>query len=127
MKTKTTRINIIIETLEANPKKKFTAWQLTEKFIECYSEALEEKRKNFATEDQFIQQLAAEIGGERIAAAKKRCPQVSTRDNPRPCLYFWQEESTIQSGYEVIEETIGDTNNVLKEQDLYPLLMEYLK
>lgn len=69
---------MIIQTLQANPKRQFTARELAQELIIFYPADLEEKRKNprYDTKEKLIAQLAAEIGGERTEAAKKQCSNV---------------------------------------------------
>lgn len=131
------RIDMIIETLRNNPTRKFTARELAAEFILCYPTEMAEKQLNprYDTQEKLLTQVAAEIGGERIVAAKQRCAHVATQDKPRPRLYFWdanlaaQELSTNQS-------LITDSNNEeaenltvpteYSEHDLYPLLVQFL-
>ncbi|WP_282136989.1 hypothetical protein [Vibrio diabolicus] len=86
-----TRVEMIIEMLKAHPEQKFTARDLAKVFIERYPVEMAEKQTNprYDTTEKLIAQLAAEIGGERTVAAKKVCPNVATRDKPRPRIYFW--------------------------------------
>lgn len=72
----TSRPQMIINTLRDNPDKKFTARELAKIFIERYADDLADKRNNprFDTEEKFIAQIAAEIGGERTVRAKARAP-----------------------------------------------------
>lgn len=119
----TSRPKMIIETLKDNVDKKFTARDLAKLFLERYPQELAEKRMNerFDTEEKFISQIAAEIGGSRTRRAKEQCPNVTTRDKPRPRLYFWSDAAVIEGETEVDSETVGYT-----EHDLYPMLIEYL-
>jgi len=67
------RPKMIIDTLKDHPGKKLTARELAKLFIERYADDLADKRNNprFDTEDKFIAQIAAEIGGERTVRAKQ--------------------------------------------------------
>lgn len=101
-----------------------------------YPEDLMDKRLNprYDTEEKLIAQLAAEIGGERTEAAKKRCLNVATRDKPRPRIYYWEPnpEKSQQAQAEVavsdlVEAVTAPTlPKELTEQELYPLLIEFL-
>ena len=131
-----TRVEMIIETLKAHPEQKFTARDLAKVFIERYPNEMAEKQSNprYDTTEKLIAQLAAEIGGERTVAAKKACPNVVTRDKPRPRIYFWDENPA----HEIVDlqtdsEDLGvpDVNmpfvvQNFSEHDLYPLLIEFL-
>mgnify|MGYP001235043247 CR=1 FL=1 len=131
-----TRIEMIIETLRDNPDRKFTARELAQEFLLRYPEDLMDKRLNprYDTEEKLIAQLAAEIGGERTEAAKKRCLNVATRDQPRPRIYYWDPnpEKSQQAQAEVavsdlVEAVTAPTlPKELTEQELYPLLIEFL-
>lgn len=131
----TTRVQMIIQTLRANPERKFTARELAQEFVVRYPEVLAEKRQNprYDTEEKLIAQLAAEIGGERTQAAKKQCPNVSTRDKPRPRLYYWQDNPApalpaVPEEPEPDEAAPEATKQVgeLSELELYPLSIEFL-
>lgn len=122
-----TRIDMIIETLKAYPNQFFSAKELATLFLQRYPKEMSKKRPNYASEEALIAQLAAEIGGQRTEDAKKRCANIVTRDKPRPRLYCWQSELSHQ--IETFSNDIPDENmekGELSEQDLYPLLMEFL-
>lgn len=106
-----TRIEMIIETLRDNPDRKFTARELAQEFLLRYPEDLMGKRLNprYDTEEKLIAQLAAEIGGERTEAAKKRCLNVATRDKPRPRIYYW-EPNPEKSQQEQAEVAVSDSS-----------------
>ncbi len=101
-----TRVEMIIETLKANPEKKFTARDLAKEFVLRYPLEIAEKQTNprYDTEEKLIAQLAAEIGGQRTRAAKKACANVATRDKPRPRIYYWDATPGMPKVDEVIEE-----------------------
>lgn len=131
----TTRVQMIIQTLQANPERKFTARELAQEFIVRYPNELADKRLNprYDTEEKLIAQLSAEIGGERTYAAKKQCPNVATRDKPRPRLYYWQVNPTqmqkIGPEEQELEEITPEgtvQGGELSEHELYPLLIEFL-
>lgn len=129
-----TRVEMIIETLKANPEKKFTARDLAKEFIVRYPQEIAEKQTNprYDTEEKLIAQLAAEVGGQRTRAAQKACANVATRDNPRPRIYYWEDNPEVidvVDNHDELEEPEVDTPLVsqsLSEHDLYPLLIEYL-
>lgn len=129
-----TRVEMIIETLKANPEKKFTARDLAKEFIVRYPQEISDKQTNprYDTEEKLIAQLAAEVGGQRTRAAQKACANVTTRDKPRPRIYYWEENPEVidvVDNHDEPEEPEVDTPLVfqsLSEHDLYPLLIEYL-
>lgn len=132
-----TRVEMIIETLRDNPQRRFTAKELAAEFIQRYPKEMAEKQLNprYDTQEKLLAQVAAEIGGERTLAAKQRCPNVATQDKPRPRLYYWDanpEPLPAVPALEVDEATLEAdvplvlTAQSLSEQDLYPLLIEFL-
>lgn len=124
----TTRVEMIIETLKANPNRHFTARELAKEFMVRYPNEIAEKRLNprYDTEEKLIAQLAAEIGGERTETAKKQCANIITRDKPRPRVYFWSQEPARQFNTDRPEELKIPLTTSILEQDLYPLLIEFL-
>ena len=72
----TSRPQMIINFFQANPDEQFTARQLAQKIIVRYSAELASKRQNplFASDDDFLSQIAAEIDGARTVQAKAMCP-----------------------------------------------------
>lgn len=127
---KTSRPQMIINVLQANPGEQFTARQLAQKIIETYKDELTAKRKNtrFASDRDFLSQVAAEIGAE-LPRVKSISPLVMTRDKPRPRLFYWGSEQS--DG--VQEQPPSDITPVslmktvgLSESALYPLLIDYL-
>ncbi|MEN4906633.1 HrgA protein [Rahnella bonaserana] len=129
--SKTSRPQMIINVLQANPGNQFTARQLAQKIIETYKDELTEKRNNtrFASDEDFLNQITAEIGGSRTVKAKAMCTQVMTRDKPRPRLYYWGEDlvetTQIMSLSDMTPVPSVETMS-FTEHALYPLLIEYL-
>ena len=138
-----TRVEMIIETLRENSERTFTARELAELFISRYPAEMEEKQKNprYKNYNDLVTQLAAEIGGSRTQEAKKKCPNITTQDKPRPRLYYWSEKPTvknepvIKATFEELKtqtqtqsESKSDSNLIpnLSEHDLYPLLIKFL-
>lgn len=123
----TSRPQMIISVLQANPDKQFTARQLAQKIIDHYGAELAEKRKNprFASDEAFLSQITAEIGGSRTVKAKAMCPQVMTRDKPRPRLFYWGESVIEQALANVAPEPTVETV-FFTEHSLYPILIDYL-
>lgn len=123
----TSRPKMIINVLQANPGQQFTARQLAQKIIDHYSAELAEKRKNprFVSDEAFLNQITAEIGGSRTVKAKAMCPQVMTRDKPRPRLFYWGESVVEQAdANEAPEPTVKIVS--FTEHSLYPILIDYL-
>ncbi|QLB13279.1 hypothetical protein EV697_1029 [Bisgaardia hudsonensis] len=128
----TTRVDMIIETLKANPDQFFTAKDLAKLFIQRYPKEIADKQKNYESEEKLISQLTAEIGGKRTERVKQKCHNIITRDKPRPRLYCWQSKPTqlisqMTTSPQNLKEDQELVSETLSEQDLYPLLMEFLK
>ena len=123
----TSRPQMIINVLQANPGQQFTARQLAQKIIDHYSAELAEKRKNprFVSDEDFLSQITAEVGGSRTVKAKAMCPQVMTRDKPKPRLFYWGESVVEQTNANVAPEPTVETVS-LTEHSLYPILIDYL-
>ncbi|MDX6021630.1 HrgA protein [Scandinavium sp. V105_16] len=127
----TSRPQMIINVLQANPEEQFTARQLAKKIIETYADELSEKRKNvrFSSDEDFLTQMTAEVGGSRTVKAKAMCPQVMTRDKPRPRLFYWGDEVSVHAQEEqllVIAPLPSAQTASFTEHALYPLLIDYL-
>lgn len=136
----TSRIDMIIQVLKANPERKFTARELAQACVVRYSNELAEKRSNprFKSEEDFISQLTAE-NSDRTEAAKRQCANVATRDQPRPRLYYWQENPEQVEEVELEESELEDSeledtvfedvmqSGELSEHELYPLLARFLR
>ena len=132
----TTRVQMIIETLRDNPERRFTARELAKEFLVRYLDDLSEKRLNprYRTDEEFVNQLAAEIGAGAIGSAKRQCKNIATRDKPRPRIYYWEPNpEKIQQAQaemivpELIEPVVVPAiQKELTEHELYPLLIEFL-
>lgn len=135
------RVDMIIETLRDNPKGSFTARELAKAFIARYPAEMAEKQQNYPTEDALIQQLAAEIGGDRTVAAKAKCPNIHTQDKPRPRVYFWIDdpdafaaEKTLHAEDDTAAHSAANSApkastgrlSQFSEHDLYPQLIDFL-
>jgi hypothetical protein len=129
-----TRVEMIIETLKADPERKFTARDLAKEFMVRYPAEIAEKQTNprYDSEEKLIAQLAAEVGGQRTKAAQKACANVATRDKPRPRIYYWEpnpDNLASEEHHDDLDEPEVDTplvSETFSEQELYPLLIEFL-
>ncbi|MFY5897528.1 COG2958 family protein [Acinetobacter pittii] len=128
----------MIEILKSQPNKKFTARDLTLELIQKFSDIYAEKRNNprFNNDQDFIQQVIAELGNDRFAMLKY-CEYIHWQDQPRPRL-FWYDAAKINENLSttlIINKTetfteltnIPITSNIYSEHDLYPILIEFLK
>ena len=133
---KLTQSQRIHEFLKNNPDKRFNARQLAEAIVAAYPADYQEKRLNprFANDSAFIGQIVAEIGAQREQITKLD-PHIFCQDKPRPRLYWYDPNRKVDEA----EPDTTDENNIkdidapeyvttaFSEQDLYPILIEYLK
>jgi hypothetical protein len=129
--------------LQANPLKRFGAREIAQAIVNQYPEDYQEKRNNprFADDKAFISQVAAEIGACKEETLKFS-PCIFWQDKPRPRVYWYNPNSTqpqkipvspiqeteeLFEKEELIEASALLDNATLTEQQLYPLLVEYLK
>lgn len=135
---KKTRPQMIVDILEKNQGMKYTAKELAQMMIEQFPlEMGEKKKKSNYSDEQLLIQVTAEIGAGAINAAKKYCPNVATQDKPRPRLYYWdpnpetvldpvQPEVNADPEKESEEIDLSAVVQSHSEQDLYPLLINFL-
>jgi len=118
----------IVTLLKDNPLKRYTAREIAEEIIALYPEDYANKKQNPRFEDDraFVSQVVAEIGAQK-AQLIKASKHIFWQDKPRPRVYWFDPEHKMgEESY--VEEVVSteSTEQVLKEHDLYPLLMEYL-
>ena len=130
----------IVNYLKANPLIRFTAKEIANAILAQYPEDYLEKRQNprFADDRAFLSQIVAEIGSQKETILKANL-HVFWQDKPRPRVYWYDPDATRKiEGYTAEDEEITDeeqdlietssaVNSILSEQQLYPLLVEYLK
>jgi len=127
----------VVEFLKANANHKFNARQIAESIVATYPDDYLEKRQNprFDNEKSFITQIVAEIGAQKDQIIKID-NHVFWQDKPRPRIYWYDPDKKI--GEAVSVETDEDNDEVeieapsigtksFTEQDLYPILIDYLK
>jgi hypothetical protein len=130
--------------LKANPQINFTAKELANAIVEQHPEDYLEKRKNprFVDDRAFFSQVVAEIGALKNAILKCN-PHIFWRDKPRPRIYWYNldakqseiikdqtpddDDEIADKEQNLIETNSALQNHTLSEQQLYPLLVEYLK
>jgi hypothetical protein len=130
----------IVNFLQANPLKRFSSREIAEAIVSQYPDDYQEKRKNprFVDNKAFISQIVAEINVQKEQISKKSS-HVFWQDKPSPRVYWYDPNKTqtfeladdlIEVNEDLIEEIVEiKTANPqsLTEQQLYPLLVEYLK
>ncbi|QBQ53399.1 COG2958 family protein [Nitrosococcus wardiae] len=126
----------VVNFLAQKPEEKFTARQIAEWVIETYPTECREKQKRsrataipLDTQAALLNQIVAEIGSQRPRLQKKY-PQIKTTEG-RPRKYYFTEKSDsdeIENAEipERIDTVASEKNTPIKEQDLYPLLSEFL-
>lgn len=122
----------IVEYLKENPGSRFTARQIAEALITRHPEEYKAKRSNprFDNDKAFISQIVAEIGAQKNQILK-RSIHIYWQDKPRPRVYWFDPDHIVEDleDDEVEEGEVLSMNasSKLSEQDLYPLLINYLK
>jgi uncharacterized protein len=127
----------VVEFLKVNANQKFNARQIAESIVAIYPEDYQEKRQNprFADGKAFITQIVAEIGAQKdqIVRIDKH---VFWQDKPRPRIYWYDPDKKVGEAVPKIMnddnddldiETSSISTKSLTEDDLYPILIEYLK
>lgn len=126
----------IINFLKTYPNQKFTARDIAQQIVALYPAEYQEKRQNprFKTEKEFISQVVAEIGAQKDQLTKEN--NICWQDKPRPRVYWYtsspasnqKDTKPITTDIEEKDETEEvQTTPSLSEQDLYPLLIDYLE
>lgn len=129
--------------LKENSPKKFTAREIAKEITRLYPEDYTDKRNNprFNSEQDFINQIVAEIGAHKDAILKFE-PLIQMQDKPRPRVY-WYDEKLITNQHQntesiaIVEDPLAQDNDEIEiitldsssaytEHDLYPILIEYL-
>lgn len=121
-----------------NPNQKFTAREIAQAIIKRYPEDYQEKRLNdrFVSEQDFIQQIVAEIGAQKDQIIKKN-KKIRWQDKPKPRVYWFDDTRTMGLVNSLVADDLADIEYEadkqqqvkqaqLTEHDLYPLLIRYL-
>lgn len=124
--------------LMENPNQKFTAREIAQAIIKRYPEDYQEKRLNdrFVSEQDFIQQIVAEIGAQKDQIIKKN-KKIRWQDKPKPRVYWFDDTRTMGLVNSLVADDLADIEYEadkqqqvkqaqLTEHDLYPLLIRYL-
>lgn len=121
-----TLTDMVVKILKEQPGVKFTARQIAEKMWINFSDSLANKRNNprFATDDDFILQLQAEVGSHKKSIKKR--PNVIIEEQTRPKLYFFDQDYNPENDEEVNLPNEPERVDI-NEKELYPILGEYLK
>ena len=122
--------NTVVELLQQNTEKKFTAREIANWIFETYPDECRQKQKRSTAtvnpldnETALLQQIVAEIGSQR-PRLQKRHPGVKTTEG-RARKYYYTEQSDADEVEDIEEKAIG-IQSIPLEHDLYPMLIEYL-
>jgi hypothetical protein len=126
-----TLVEMTYNVLKDNSKTKFTAKDLACKIVETYPLEFLNKRENdrFSNENDFLSQVTAEIGSNKVILLKKKGVIIDKQN--RPQLYFYNSEYETETEITIELETDDaineDIESSISESDLYPILGSYLK
>ena len=128
----------IVNWLAEHPNQKFTAREIATSIIGRYPNDYQDKRHNerFASNNDFIQQIIAEIGAQKEQIIKKN-KKIRWQDKPKPRVYWFDESETVSLVHSLVADDLNDIEltvvedrqakqHQLTEVALYPLLMQYL-
>ncbi|WP_370931033.1 COG2958 family protein [Bartonella sp. DGB1] len=125
----------VINFLENNPDKKFTAREIANWIFSEYTDACLRKQKNsnaiiipLDSKDKLISQIVAEIGARR-SQIQKKSPYIKTTEG-RPRQYYFTKSSDNEEIRQIEKNEIAPDsklkNNTPKEKDLYNILSDFL-
>ncbi len=127
--------NTVFEFLQQNSEQKFTAREIANWIFETYpNECHQKQKRSTATvnpldnETALLQQIVAEIGSQRPRLQKRHSEVKTTEGRPRK-YYFTESTDSAEIDHAESHEASSATkinNSVVKENDLYPILSEFL-
>lgn len=139
--------NRVVELLSSNPEKQFKAREIAIWIAETYPDQVAaklERSSSLNTHAEVLTQLVAEIGANR-PLWQNSIKELRTTEGVRPRLYYWttlSEAEEVQiaesnvilslndlslSPQPCLAEEKYDAPGRLKESDLYPALIEFMK
>lgn len=124
--------NIIADFLKNNAEKRFTSRELATWIVETYPEESQAKQERsngrLATQDDTIQQYAAEIGARRSNIEKRYFNKIkTTEERPRKYYYTTLDDKSSEEAEVITNDFIkSEQETRLSEQDLYPILTTFL-
>jgi len=123
--------------LRGHPSDKFTSREIAEWIFENHKEACREKQNRsqatvqpLDTDAKLIQQISAEIGSQR-PRIQRVYPQIKTTEG-RPRRFYFTEQSesdeveAAEKSSSITFESSSTEKPSLREENLYPLLSQYL-
>ena len=125
----------VFEFLKQNPEQRFTAREIAAEIFKANPDKCREKQQNSTakvtpldTEAALLQQIAAEIGA-RLPILQKEYAAIKTIEE-RPRKYYFTESSDSEAVVQAEDHnpalTVKSSKPAVKEQDLYPVLSEFL-
>lgn len=126
---------IVFEFLKRNPEKRYTAREIAQWVVKTYPNEIFQKQKKstakvipLTSDSAILQQIVAEISGQR-PRLQKHHPEIKTTEG-RPRKYYFTD-SNDGDEIELAENNNNEAStlnnqNRLREEDLYPLLSDYL-
>jgi uncharacterized protein len=125
--------NAVADFLRSNPDNKYTAREIATAIFNLYpGECQEKKERSKATvipivsDNDLVQQIAAEISTVR-SSLQKKIPEIKTTES-RPRKYYFsnKSDSTEVALEETNEKQLETSSQAFSEHDLYPKLIEFL-
>lgn len=128
-------VNTVVRFLQQNPGQKFTALEIASWIFETYPDkCLKKQKQSTATikpldsEKALIRQIRGEISARR-PRLQKCYPKVKVTEG-RPRKYYFTESTDSAEIYNAENHNASPISNIndstVKEQDLYPILSEFL-
>ena len=128
--------NKVVDYLKSNSEKKFTAREIAKWITENYPEECAEKQQRSRAVVEPLNDMegvekaiAAEIGSQRIKIEDKH-PGIKTTEG-RPRKYYFTESTDIeeiqQADTNDMTPKVDPETTVSNENDLYPILSDYLR
>ncbi|MDI2091371.1 COG2958 family protein [Commensalibacter oyaizuii] len=138
----TSQLNKVIAFLRSHPNQRFTAREIAIALVGQYPEYYDYKRQNskqkFVSDNDFINQIVAEISSHTTRILRNNSNSlIETQDQPRPRKYWFNHNADNEPSYtqdQILEQEIDieevdskSESEIKSEQDLYPLLIQYLR
>lgn len=138
MMKKLTQVQQAVNWLAEHPNQRFTTRQIAQALIEHYPTYYAEKRtrNNYASDADFLAQVVAELASNKDHIYKKN-KKIKWQDKPKPRVFWFEDTETTGLVSSIISDDLADIEqetvkqdkkkqSLLSENDLYPLLMQYL-
>lgn len=123
----------VVECLEKHPNQKFTVSEIARWIFDTYPQECREKQKRskakiilLDSDEALVNQLISEIGASRARIQKKSKNIKTTEERPR--RYYYTESSDDDEVEQAEKSKTKSTgaSATLSENELYPILSEYL-